>query len=70
MFQSDSGCLLLTQGLNRLIYLLRIFQLSPINFVYYFHRIGFVTHQLESVLEGDLDELTDALIEAERKIEG
>jgi len=30
------------------------------------HRIGFVTHQLERVLDGDLDELTDALIEAER----
>ncbi len=34
------------------------------------HRIGFVTHQLESVLDGDLDELTDALIEAERNTQG
>lgn len=29
------------------------------------HRIGFTTHQLMSVLDGDLDELTDALIKAE-----
>lgn len=33
------------------------------------HRIGFVTHQLERVLDGDLDELTDALIEAEQNAE-
>jgi peptide chain release factor 1 len=31
------------------------------------HRIGFTTHQLEKVLEGDLDELTNALIAAERE---
>ncbi len=30
------------------------------------HRIGFTTHQLESVLEGNMDELTDALMTAER----
>ncbi len=29
------------------------------------HRIGFTTHQLPSVLDGDLDELTAALLEAE-----
>jgi peptide chain release factor 1 len=29
------------------------------------HRIGFTTHQLERVLEGELDELTDALMRAE-----
>jgi peptide chain release factor 1 len=34
------------------------------------HRIGFVTHQLERVLDGNMDELTDALIEAEHKAEG
>lgn len=33
------------------------------------HRIGFTTHQLESVLEGDMDELTEAIMEAERKAE-
>lgn len=33
------------------------------------HRIGFTTHQLERVLDGDLDELTDALIDAEHKSE-
>ncbi len=32
------------------------------------HRIGFTTHQLESVLEGNLDELTDALMAAEREV--
>ncbi|MBP6343080.1 MAG: peptide chain release factor 1 [Candidatus Omnitrophica bacterium] len=31
------------------------------------HRIGFTTHQLEKVLDGDLDELTDALIVAEKE---
>lgn len=31
------------------------------------HRIGFTTHQLEKVLDGDLDELTDALIAAEKE---
>ena len=31
------------------------------------HRIGFTTHQLEKVLEGDMDELTDALIAFERE---
>ncbi|HAJ56975.1 MAG TPA: peptide chain release factor 1 [Candidatus Omnitrophica bacterium] len=29
------------------------------------HRIGFTSHALEQILEGDLNELTDALIEAE-----
>ncbi len=29
------------------------------------HRIGFTTHQLTSVLDGDLDELTEALLKAE-----
>ncbi|MDD4894683.1 MAG: peptide chain release factor-like protein, partial [Candidatus Omnitrophica bacterium] len=28
------------------------------------HRINFTVHQLESVMEGDLDELSDALIKA------
>ncbi|MDD5044877.1 MAG: peptide chain release factor 1, partial [Candidatus Omnitrophica bacterium] len=28
------------------------------------HRIDFTTHQLEAVLDGDLDELSDALIKA------
>jgi peptide chain release factor 1 len=28
------------------------------------HRINFTSHQLESILEGDLDELSDALIKA------
>ncbi len=31
------------------------------------HRINFTTHQLESVLEGDLDEISDALIKAARE---
>jgi peptide chain release factor 1 len=31
------------------------------------HRIGFTTHQLEKVLEGEMDELTDALIAFERE---
>ena len=31
------------------------------------HRIGFTTHQLEKVLNGELDELTNALIVAERE---
>lgn len=29
------------------------------------HRIGFTTHQLQSVMDGDLDELTTALLKAE-----
>ena len=29
------------------------------------HRINFTTHQLEAVLEGQMDELSDALIKAE-----
>lgn len=29
------------------------------------HRIGFTSHQLVSILDGDLDELTDALLKAE-----
>lgn len=33
------------------------------------HRIGFTTHQLPSVLDGELDELTDALIKAEEGLE-
>jgi len=32
------------------------------------HRIGFTTHSLEDILEGDLDELVAALKEAERKL--
>lgn len=31
------------------------------------HRVGFTTHQLDKVLDGDLIELTDALIAAEEK---
>ncbi len=31
------------------------------------HRIGFTVHRLEEVLNGDLDELIDALLEADRK---
>jgi peptide chain release factor 1 len=31
------------------------------------HRIGFTSHQLEAILEGDMDELTDALMVAERE---
>lgn len=31
------------------------------------HRIGFTSHRLEEILNGSLDELTDALVEAERK---
>jgi len=31
------------------------------------HRINFTTHQLESVLEGEFDELSDALIKAEKE---
>ena len=33
------------------------------------HRIGFTTHQLMSVIDGDLDELTDALVKAEQEAE-
>jgi peptide chain release factor 1 len=33
------------------------------------HRIGFTTHQLHAVLDGDMDELTDALIKAEEESE-
>lgn len=33
------------------------------------HRIGFTSHNLEAILEGDLDEMTDALIAAEQKEE-
>ena len=32
------------------------------------HRIGFTSHQLEAVLNGDMDELTDALMKAEREV--
>lgn len=32
------------------------------------HRIGFTSHRLESILEGDMDELTDALMAAEREL--
>ncbi len=32
------------------------------------HRIGFTSHRLESILEGDMDELTDALMTAEREL--
>ncbi|MFH1594410.1 MAG: peptide chain release factor 1 [Candidatus Omnitrophota bacterium] len=31
------------------------------------HRIGFTVHKLEAVLNGDLDEILDALVEADRK---
>jgi peptide chain release factor 1 len=31
------------------------------------HRIGFTTHQLSALLDGDLDELTDALIKAQEE---
>jgi peptide chain release factor 1 len=31
------------------------------------HRIGFTSHQLEGILNGSLDEMTDALIDAENK---
>lgn len=31
------------------------------------HRINFTTHQLEGVLEGEFDEVSDALIKAERE---
>ncbi len=31
------------------------------------HRIGFTSHQLESILDGDMDQLTDALVAAERE---
>lgn len=31
------------------------------------HRINFTSHRLEAVLEGDMDELSDALLEAARK---
>ncbi len=33
------------------------------------HRIGFTTHQLPKVMDGDLDEITTALIKAERETE-
>ncbi len=33
------------------------------------HRIGFTTHQLPSVLDGDMEELTDALIKAEQEVQ-
>ena len=32
------------------------------------HRIGFTTHNLENILEGEIDELVLALKEAERKL--
>lgn len=32
------------------------------------HRIGFTAHNLESVLEGDLDEIIDALVAEDRKL--
>jgi peptide chain release factor 1 len=31
------------------------------------HRIGFTIHKLEAVMEGDLDEILDALKEADKK---
>jgi peptide chain release factor 1 len=31
------------------------------------HRIGFTTHKLQEILEGDLDELVDALLAADRE---
>jgi len=33
------------------------------------HRIGFTTHQLVKMMDGDLDELTDALLKAEEEAE-
>jgi peptide chain release factor 1 len=32
------------------------------------HRIGFTSHQLEAILEGDMDDLTNALMTAEREV--
>lgn len=32
------------------------------------HRIGFTIHKLDAVMEGDLDDIVNALLEAERKI--
>jgi peptide chain release factor 1 len=32
------------------------------------HRIGFTIHALDEVMEGELDEIIDALIQAERKL--
>lgn len=32
------------------------------------HRIGFTSHQLEAILNGDMDELTNALMHAEREL--
>jgi peptide chain release factor 1 len=32
------------------------------------HRINFTSHQLENILEGDLDELSDALIKAAQEM--
>lgn len=32
------------------------------------HRIGFTSHQLEAILDGDMDELTNALMAAEREL--
>jgi peptide chain release factor 1 len=32
------------------------------------HRIGFTSHQLESILNGDMDELTNALMAAEKEL--
>lgn len=32
------------------------------------HRIGFTSHQLEAILNGDMDELTNALMAAEREL--
>jgi len=31
------------------------------------HRINFTSHQLESILEGQMDELTEALLKAEEE---
>ncbi len=33
------------------------------------HRIGFTTHQLQSVLDGDMDPIIDALLQAESELE-
>ncbi len=33
------------------------------------HRIGFTSHQLEAILNGDMDELTDALVAAEKELQ-
>ena len=43
---------------------------SRVDSFFDFKNIGFTTHQLMSVLDGDLDELTDALLKAESEAQG